>query len=376
MVGLRMFQIKNFVSIVAGALNYVRGTTVKITDLQPGSVSRTLIEAPAQEVEELYIQMFNGLLEAIPVATYRSFNFTLLGATYASGLVTVTTNKPLTQPITIPKGTVFTAKDGRQYASSGEMTWPITEATIRVPVQALSPGFKGNAAVGEINASPFFAPADFTISNAEINGGSDAETEADRMVRFASYIASLSRGTYESLMYALTTAVIRDSNGVMVEFVTRRGYDYTLGYNHLYIWSNLGAPSPALLARAQEIITGYQDLTTGERIPGYSAAGVRTDVGAMSARVVPMTFLVGMQSGYTLTPATKQSIRNAYYSLLGSVQAGEILRPDDVKSAALQVAGIEKVTVSMSANITCGQNEVLTSSDDQVTISTLGIVLP
>lgn len=370
-----MFQIKNFVSIVAGALNYVRGTTDKITDLQPGSVSRTLIEAPAQEVEELYIQMFNGLLEAIPVATYRSFNFTLLGASYGSGLVTVTTLKPLTQPIAIPKGTAFTAKDGRQYLSTGAMTWPVSETTVRIPVMATVPGFKGNAAVGEINASPFFNASDFSISNTEITGGSDAETEADRMVRFASYIASLSRGTYESLMYALTTAIIKDANGVMVEFVTRRGYDYTLGFNHLYIWSNLGAPSAALLARAQEIITGYQDPVTGQRIPGYSAAGVRTDVAAMSSRTVPMTFLIGMEPGIQLTAEIKQAIRNAYYSLLGSVQAGQVLRPDDVKSAALQVAGVQKVTVSMSSNITCGQNEVLTAEDDDVIVSSLAVVL-
>lgn len=369
------FQLKNFVSIVAGALNYVRGTTDLITDLQPGSVSRTLIEAPAQEVEELYVQMFNGLLEAIPVATYRSFNFTLLGATYGSGLVTVTTLKPLTQPMAIPKGTIFTAKDGRQYASTGDMTWPITETTVRVPVIATIPGFKGNAAVGEIVASQLFPSANFTISNTEITGGADAETEADQAIRFASYIASLSRGTYESLMYALTTAVIRDSNGVMTEFVTRRGYDYTLGFNHLYIWSNLGAPSTALLARAQEIITGYQDPVTNQRIPGYSAAGVRTDVAAMSSRSVPMTFLIGMESGYTLTEAVKQAIRNAYYSLLASVQAGEVLRPNDVKSAALQVAGVSKVSVSMSSNITCGQNEILTSTDASVIISELGAVV-
>ena len=114
-----MFQIKNFVSIVAGALNYVRGVTTRITDLQPGSVTRTLIEAPAQEVEELYVQMFNGLLEAIPVATYKSFNFQLLTATYAGGMVSVTTSTPLTQSIDISKNTIFTAKDGRQYRTLG-----------------------------------------------------------------------------------------------------------------------------------------------------------------------------------------------------------------------------------------------------------------
>ena len=84
-----MFQIKDFVSISAGSINHARAVTDKVTDWAPGSVARTLIEAPAVEIEELYLQMFLGLRDAIPVATFKSFGFEKLPAARAQGWVTV-----------------------------------------------------------------------------------------------------------------------------------------------------------------------------------------------------------------------------------------------------------------------------------------------
>ena len=53
------FQIKSFNDIVLSQINHARSVTEKITDFAPGSVARTLMEAPAVEVEELYLQMFD-----------------------------------------------------------------------------------------------------------------------------------------------------------------------------------------------------------------------------------------------------------------------------------------------------------------------------
>ena len=61
------FQIKNFASIVASMINRMSATQNKVTDFNVGAVGRTLIEAPAIEIDQLYQQMFNGLKEAIPV---------------------------------------------------------------------------------------------------------------------------------------------------------------------------------------------------------------------------------------------------------------------------------------------------------------------
>ena len=121
-----MFQTKNFVSIVAAEINVARSITDKITDFQPGSVARTLMEAPAAEMEELYLQMLHGLLEAIPEATYRSFNFDRLQPARAFGFVSISMSPAPVESIAIPYATAFTTSDGRTYTS--------TEALICRPI--------------------------------------------------------------------------------------------------------------------------------------------------------------------------------------------------------------------------------------------------
>lgn len=72
------FQIKDFRSIVASLINVSKASQSKITDFGVGSVARTLMESPAIEIEELYLQMALGLQDAIPVAIYQAFDFPLI----------------------------------------------------------------------------------------------------------------------------------------------------------------------------------------------------------------------------------------------------------------------------------------------------------
>ena len=51
-----MFQIKDFASITASMINWLRANTTKVTDFNVGSVVRTMAEASAAEMEELYLQ--------------------------------------------------------------------------------------------------------------------------------------------------------------------------------------------------------------------------------------------------------------------------------------------------------------------------------
>lgn len=69
------FQVKKFNSIVASMINWISSATDKITDFNPGSVVRTIIEAVAMELEELYYQLLVAVEEAIDEAIYRTFNF-------------------------------------------------------------------------------------------------------------------------------------------------------------------------------------------------------------------------------------------------------------------------------------------------------------
>lgn len=352
------FQIKDFVSIVASMLNHVRGTTTKITDLQPGSVTRTLVEAPAVEIEELYLQIFNGLREAIPVATFKSFNFDKLPKKYACGFVSVSRATPPGKAFTVPAGTAFTASDGRTYLSSRDVVWPTSANSVRIPIIAEAAGLSYNISSGSINASTFF-DSSYTISNSAINTGRDVETEPEREARFAAYIASLSRGTIVACITAAESATVKDEEGNIQEYVTRSGYTEIAGYVKIFIYSSAGLPSSALVSYGQSLIDGWVDMNTGEIVPGYRSGGVRVDVLSMTEREIPLTARVAMQEGYELNEAVKQSITDEYATLLASVEAGDVLYVDRIESAVLGVSGVKSVLISATENIICGANEAL-----------------
>lgn len=359
-----MFQLKNFVSIAASMLNYVRSTTGKVTDLQPGSVTRTIIEAPAAEIEELYVQVFNGIKEAIPVAVYNSINFPKLTPHYANGIVTVIRKTALSAPLTVPKGTGFLARDGRIYQTVADQTWPAKDAagndvlSFRFPVVSQNPGLSQNAAAGEINASPFFNPADYTFSSTDMVNGADEESDSARDIRFAEYIKSLSRGTEAALMYGASTAALYDAAGNVTESVSRVSLTVSTGTVRVNIWGSNGAPSPALVSRTQEIELGYRD-SAGNIIPGYAAAGVRCQVASMAQRPIDVNFTLEMFAGFSLTAAIVQAVKDALTSYLYNVQAGDIVYIDDIQNAALLVRGVKSATVDITQNFIAGSDEVL-----------------
>ncbi|EAM6792311.1 hypothetical protein E0G74_00955 [Salmonella enterica] len=362
-----MFQLKNFVSIAASMLNYVRSTTGKVTDLQPGSVTRTILEAPAAEIEELYVQVFNGIKEAIPVAVYKSINFNKLPPQYASGRVTVLANPAPTQPLDIPKGTQFLARDGRVYVTVNDSVWPANMTSLTFPVQSLTAGSSQNLAAGEINASPSFDPGVYTFSNTDMLGGTDTETDDARDIRFADYIASLSRGTEAAIIYGAKTAKLLDAAGNVTEAVGRVSLTVKSGTVKVNIWGTNGPPSLALLDRVTEIETGYKDPLTNEVVPGFSAAGISTTVAPMVENAVSVEYRVDMLTGYTFDKVLHpQQVKDALSSFLSTIQPGTTVYIDDIKNVALAVRGIKSATVNIKQNIVCGDTEVLTAGTVKV----------
>lgn len=353
-----MFQLKDFASIVAAQINHARAATTKITDFQPGSVARTLMEAPAVEVEELYLQMFLGLRDAIPVATFLSFGFDPLPAARAVGFVSVSAAQPLIQALTIPQGTEFSALDGRKYTAVSTVTWAAGASLVQVPVQHTTAGLVGNIAAGAITASPLFSTG-YTISNQTIETGRDAETDAEREVRFSEYVASISRGTLVACSYQVRQSRVLDASGNLAEYVVRSGVDEQPGHVRIYVYSSLGAPSDALLADGQARIDGSTDPATGAVTPGYRAAGVRVDVLAMQERAVPLSISVEMLPGYTLTAAVEQQLGDIFATQIRAVQPGDTLYLGSLVEALLAAPGVRAIVPDASENITCEINEAL-----------------
>ena len=352
------FQIKDFNSITLSQINHARAVTSKITDFQPGSVARTLMEAPAVEVEELYLQMFLGLRDAIPVATFRSFGFEKLPAAIARGFVSVSTSDALSEAINIPLGTLFTATDGRVYKSTTEVNWPISDSFVRVPVRYSLPGIAGNIAQGLIVASDLF-DSRFEIGNALIVTGKDAESDAERESRFSDFIKSLSRGTTQACLYAAGQSVVLDIDGNVEEYVTRVGIEEISGRVTIWIYSSQGAASSFLLADGQLRLDGYRDEVTGVITPGFRPAGVRVDAVAMTERQVGMAISVRMLSTHSLTSAVQQQIRDIYDASIRAVLPGETLYLGTLVDAMLAASGVAEIVPGTNANITSSESEAL-----------------
>lgn len=353
------FQIKDFGSIVASIINHMRGTQTKITDFQPGSVGRTLVEGPAVEIEELYLQMFIGLREAIPVATFQSFGFDKLPPIYASGYVSVSAPTAPTVTRIIPAGTLFYSSNGKTYTSTSDVAWNAGVSLISIPVIASEPGAVGNIAAGQITSSPAF-DSSHTISNEPISNGQDQESDEAREARFAEFVASLSRGTKVACMYIAKQASVRDVNGNILERVTRIGYSEIAGYFKIFLYSSRGVPSADLIANGKMLLEGMEDPDTGEvLVVGYVAAGIRGDIIAMRERQVGMTIRVRMRSGASLTNAVRQSLTDTYSIAIRNIQPGETLLIDNLRALLLGTQNVTEVALSTAQNITCEQSEAL-----------------
>lgn len=319
------FQIKSFASIAASMLNYIRSTTNKVTDLSVGGVARTLVEAPAVELDELYQQMFNGIKEAIPVSLYTSLRFAARAAVAASGNVRVTITSASTGTL-IPAGTVFTDPTvSVKYASALDVTIAAGSTFADIRVVAQTPGLAGNIEAGKTFS---LTPAPSNVISATnlspFKNGLDVETESDRKVRFTSYIQSLNRGTLAAVEYGLGTTELYDDNGNLTERVATASVVepwltdvlQPISLVNCYIHNGVGSTSSALLARAREVVYGYT-LADGTKVPGWKAAGVRVDVFLATEIPVPVSGTLTVLAGYNKADVVALAVQAVSTYLLG-----------------------------------------------------------
>lgn len=346
-----MFQIKDFSTIARGEIEHARAVQDQLTDFNVGSVVRTILEAPAIEIEEFYQRMLAGVLEAIPVAIYQGFNFSVLDAAPAGGNVILSFGLALENPVTIPEGAIFqNPSTGISYLASDEVVAPAGATSATVPVYASIDGPLGNASANTITVSVGLSlPNNTTIGNVAFFTGRDAETEQERSMRFMAYIASISRGTVAALRYAVSTAVVLSGDGAIAEYVTRVGMVEQRGHVRMYLYSSLGTPSSQLLENAQYIIDGET------LVPGYRSAGVRVDALAMAETGVDVDITVTLMPGIEATnyPAIEADIATRLSVLLDSIQDGEVLYVEEIVEQALAASGVRRVITDNDENVIC-----------------------
>jgi len=300
------FQLKDFASITASMLNWMKSVQKKITDFRIGAIIRTMLEAVAQELDEFYKQAFIGLREAIPVSVYTTFNFPALSATSTSGLIRVTIDAQ-TSIVTIAAGTTWVPNTGGvNYSQTADVSIAIGVTTADIPVSAVTPGSLGNIPAGA-TFTPSPVPTGF-ISGTNLTSwinGIDDETPEDHKTRFNGYISTLARGIGAAISYGLTTATVTDSQGNVIERVItsqviepwKTDNTQPVSLVLAYIHNGVGGTSGALVTQAQQVIDGYYDVN-GNPVPGWKAAGVQVIVSAATENPVNVTGVLTALPGY------------------------------------------------------------------------------
>lgn len=348
------FQLKDFASITASMINWMRSVQKIITDFKVGGVVRSMLEACAAEIDELYKQIFIGLKEAIPVSVYTSFNFPPLAATPAGGQITVTFTAQGAD-LVIAAGTLWVPNNGGSvnYSQTTNVTLLAGHTSVNVPVSAVTAGTIGNlpSATG-FNPNPVptgFVSATNTI--AFING-IDTETPDQQKIRFNSFISTLPRGTVAAIRYGATTTTLLDSGGNVTERVAsaqvvepwKTDITQPVSLVNVYIYNGVGGTSGALMTQCQKVIDGYND-TSGNPVPGWKAAGVKVVVAAVTETQIPVTGVLTAAPGFD-KPTLIAKVTPAIFAYIQGLAPGDEFIFIDMTTAVKNIAGVENFVPS------------------------------
>lgn len=336
------FQPKPFLDIAGAMVEHARSSTDRITDFNVGSVARTLLESSAIGVEEYYQALNAALLEAIPTALFRAFEFEAAPAKIATGEVQLTLTGPLGSDYTIPSGLPLSTAGGEaDFVTTADITFLAGQTVGDVTAQAAISGVLGNVPANTVTLLPSAPLNVASVTNpTPFAAGSEVETPAEILVRFAAFIASLSRGTVAACEFAVNSVTLTDSEGIVTESVQRIAIEESAGHAILWIFNGAGNTSTELVTEAQKVIDGYYDSLTQVNIPGYRPAGVNVDVRPMIETIVDLACSVSLLPGYLQSTTIENEVRDALHYALAAAKSGATLPASVLINAGLSVPGV------------------------------------
>jgi len=354
------FEIKDFELLKASLLNYIFYSDNSLTDFNVGAVMRCLLEAVAQEEEETYFRLWQGVQKAIQESILFAFNFVPTQGTYASGMVTFGRDNAASTDIVIPAGTVVASAAGNTYKTLADATIALGTYSIDATVIATTYGsayniFSPNTV---LNITKPMYGVSWAKTASTIAGGTDTESQSSLFYRFTQYIDSLSRGTIAAIQYGASLAELVDAGGNTTERVIRvKAYDFpnNLGYVDCYIDNGSGTASGGLVTRAQQIIDGYTN-SDGILVEGYKAAGVKVVVSPVQPVAIDMVLTLSADDFYGVKPYVESAV-SYYFSKLdiGQPVNYEKLIADTFYSNS----GVKDITISTpNADISIGTHEI------------------
>lgn len=345
----------------------VVGLSTLLTDLNIGGVARTLLEVMAIQLEALDSKMFFGLQRGIPTELYAAFNFPLLGAIKATGVVTFNRLIGTHDVLAIPAGTKVFAQatavaPQTVYSTLVEAILINAHNSIDVGVSADVAGSVGNVSAGRI--SRILTPINHIASvynYAALTNGSDLENQEQRSVRFRRFVQNLARSPLGGIESGAMSAQILDGDGAIqeaVRFAVAIEPPNTLGRVAVYVDNGGGTATVELVALAQKIIDGYVGIDS-VRVPGYKAAGIVATVSAIQSIAVAVSVNIELASGFSFT-AVETAIQETVEDFFAALAPGAELILVDLLVAIADTPGVRDAAIlTPTANLNVGSNQRL-----------------
>jgi uncharacterized phage protein gp47/JayE len=274
------FTTKNFSALVSDFAAAVQSASSMLVDFSPGSI--LLATGEAVSGVALWLQgLVLTLLGLTRAATstgadldswMADFSFARLAATFSTGPATFS-RFTATQQAVVPVGASVQTQDGTQAftvtidttnaaysAALGGYVLPPGASSVTVPVMANAAGSGGNVLSGAIATIAGAIPGIDTVTNAAaFTNGVDAETDPSFLVRFALYIASLSKAT----KVAVASAAANVQQGLVYTITENADYNGTPDYGFFYVVvdDGSGTPPSTLIATVANAIDAVRGLT-------------------------------------------------------------------------------------------------------------------
>lgn len=372
------FEIIKAETRTARMVEWFSGICSSITDFLPGSKIRSKFETIAVEMEAQDYAFYQALKKAIPISIYQAFDFKLIAASKATGMV-VFTGTPTTANITIPAGTLVATSgaSAKTYATTSDATIAIGQTQATAPVVCLNAGEYGNTPINTITVMSTQITGITGVTNpSAITNGSDRETEDSRRQRFNNYVTTLSRGTTPAVEYGASTAALYDGSGTITENVqfvrvvapADENPLLPAGEIYCYIYNGSGGTSDELVEETQKIIDGYTD-ATGNKIPGYKAAGVVCTVAKATEQAVNVICTVTPLSQEADKAVIQSACESAISRLINEQGLGEDIIVSQIINRVMEVTGVYKIDVATpSADIAINNDTIPTVGTISVTV--------
>lgn len=350
-------RIKTFDEIVRDMLAKV-ATRTRLSNFNPGSIIRTLVEIIAFAIAELY-----GLVAAVikqgflSTATgfwlelkVKEYNLTRKPAITARGRVAFGRRRNLSANVTIPAGVIvstLTDQNGRQYrfVTTEEIILQSGAAEVQVPIVAEGPGAAYNVGAGAIQKlSVYVSGIDYVRNNGGWITAEGADTETDEELRRRGFLAwaELARGGTRDAYVAWALAVPGVKN-VFVDDTLPRGQ----GTVDVYIISASGLPTPALVAEVQAVVNANKPITADAQVKAPTVRWIAIDFVITPRRLADTTVIEAELR--TRFDAFFNPSGNPEYDWIDPLGIGRDVVLNQLRYIAMSVPGVYDVSFNAPA---------------------------